>query len=187
MLKKLLSISILVLFSILPTIALSASFYSILGSSKSIDWIVRIEVLDSESHVPIKNAQITLRELPSQQVILTLTTDGAGVGIILVKEVRYIPGVGKLKIIAPGYRYWEKEIQQWDFVETEKDRKVYLTRKNPWNWTDLNSLPSDREIINEIKERNYTIWDNPNTIYFAPACFEFTVKMEKVANKIDLK
>jgi hypothetical protein len=186
MLTRLFSFFSFLLISISPAIALSASFYSILGSSRSVNWIIRIEVLDSETHVPIRNANITLSEEPSQRNILTLETDEAGVGIILVKEVRYIPGVGKLKVIAPGFRYWEKEIQQWDFVQNEKDRMLYLTDKNPWNWTDLNNVPSDSEIIREIKNRHFKIWDDPDSLYIGPGIFEFNVIMEKVRKKIDI-
>ena len=174
------------LILILPSIAICQNHYSIVGNSNEIRWIIRIEVVDSESNAPIKDAKIVLTEIPSRTQILNLRTNGDGVGVILVKEIKYIPGVGTLKIVAPGYRYWEKEIQQWDFIQEEKNRKVYLTNINPRTWTDLNNIPNDREIIREIENRNFKIWDDYNTVYYAPGIFEFNVEMEKIPKKIDV-
>lgn len=160
-------------------------YAAILGDDDTIEWVFRIEVIDSRTHTPIKNAQITLREESSRSSIFSIETDATGVGVVLVKEVRYIPGLGKLKIVAPGYYYWEKEIRQWDLFEKENDVKLYLPgMKYDWTFT---SRPNDKEVMSALRNGKYEIWNRSDIIFYGPGCFEFKVEMKNVPKKIDLE
>jgi hypothetical protein len=96
--------------------------------------VLRFEVVDSETQTPIRNALITMHEGSTNR--FTLTTDRAGVGIVLFMDWGVFPS-GKAKVVAQGHLPWEEEIEQWDYYKRSEESRLYiLGMENDWSSTD---------------------------------------------------
>jgi len=169
--------------------AYSQGDYVSLGENKGFNprWIFRVEVRDSETHAPIKNAFITLGEEGSGGRICSIETNRQGVGIIIIRETGRIPGSGILKVVHKNYSPWKEEIDQWDFFQ-EEDGKQFILREMPeYGWTQQDQI-SERKIVRDLSNDRYKMLDEINNTYLqgSPALFEFEVMMEETGKKIDI-
>ncbi|MCF6298184.1 MAG: hypothetical protein L3J08_09435 [Flavobacteriaceae bacterium] len=154
------------------------NFYYSFGNNNPIEWIMRFEIVDSETHSPIRNAKLSIYDNPSGYQIAELATDSYGVAILLVKKIGLF-GSGKIEIIAENHNPWQIETYQSQFYKKYSKRIFFPDTEI--NWTDLNSIPSDRWICDKIKKKKYGTSKSNNSRYnYGPGIFEYNIVLERV-------
>jgi len=153
----------------------------ILGNGDDIVLILRIEILDKETQWPVNNAEITLREKPEGYIAFNAMTQKDGIAIILVKErYGYIPGIGELKVISPNYKFFNKEIIQWNLLYPDGVKMIDNKIAIPLSLGQL----SDQLILNAVRNENF-IKLNYHSVY-APDYYiigdliEIKIELEKI-------
>lgn len=132
--------------------------YVALGEDWTIDFILRYEVLDEETHMPIKNAQITLHGnygnyFPKK--VFSIRTSKNGIGIVLVKTVGYFPN-GNMEIKAKKYNYWEDEILQLDYINpVGKQLFAHFDDERVNQWDYHNGNITDLQLVNALEDGYY--------------------------------
>jgi len=128
------------------SISLAQSNYSIIGDGAEIVFIFRIKVVDTQSHWPLSNAKITMRDQPNKVIIFSVSTDQNGTAAVLVKEkVGNMPG-GKIEVIHPEYFFYEKEYLQHDLIRNSKNNRILIP---------ASSSKDDDSIINAVSSENF--------------------------------
>jgi hypothetical protein len=138
------------------------------------EFVLRFEVIDSVTHIPIKNARITFK---SDEKSLSLKTDVNGIGIIMIIEQYHFTS-GNIEITAPNYHYWEMDVDYGKYHNRSPHCLLYITGMLG-DWTYSNR-PSLTETINAVRHGNYKILRDIDYIFSGPGCFEYTVEMEKI-------
>ncbi len=147
-------------------------------------WILRFDIIDSETHYPIDDAIINITSESGKELKWPAHQDGFS--ILIVTDPNCIPVDGQIEITSPRYRFYQKPIRR-NYFKTEKDdRMIYLEGYNQ-NWTDLNQLPETQEIFDKIRDKRYRVGVKEinsefgfRVANFAPACFEYSVEMERI-------
>lgn len=139
------------------------------------EFVIRYEVIDAETHMPISNARI---QFMADSRTLSLRTDNNGIGIVMVIRQNGLTSAN-VEITASGYQYWENEVDYWDCKDDSNNRRLYVNGMR-YDWT-FARRPSMAETINALRFGNYKILKRGQETYFsAPGCFEFTVEMNLV-------
>ncbi len=182
--KKILLIVWIYLFVI--SISLGQKNYIGLGDSDKWKVIIKFEVIDSESHYPISNTKIDLYDGHTR--LFSIYTDKNGVAVIIIHEWANFPG-GQFKVTAQNYRYWEKDVTQWEFYKNRRKNMIVLPDKNTErevDWTATSCCPDDVEIAQYLSKGKYNIFSG-NYTYFAPGLFEYKIELEKIEYNIELE
>ncbi len=172
----------IIAFHTLTPIALCQKYAAILGSDDRFgpEMVMRIEVRDSETHLPIDNARITLKENSSGINTFTLQTDEYGIGIVIVLAWGMFPSSGMLTVIAPDYHFWETKVEQWDYYSKKNDFPL-LIEGMKYDWT-FSNRPSISETISALKHGRYTIFRG-NYTFYGPPCFEYAIDLVRVQRR----
>ena len=147
-------------------------------------WILRFEIVDMDSHAPIRHA--TIKTIGSRGRTMTWPSDRQGISVLVCTDERCIPSSGFLEVAARGYRYHREKMERYAFQSLEANRRILLAGHRH-NWTDLNRLPSIQEIMDKVKARQYRVGVHKipsgmgfDWINYAPALFEFRIEMERI-------
>lgn len=163
------------------------NYYTTLGNSENLlHWVFRVEIVDDQTHLPVVGATITITEESFRRNIVKLSTDGAGVGVIFVRNPNFIPDIGKINILAAGYRFDEKIIYHEDFAHNEYKFRLFLLYENII-WDAFSTWPDDSELARKVRDREYEIWNNPEVYYDGPPIYEFSFNLKKVPSKIEIE
>ena len=172
---------ILLIFFVNCNLLNAQNNYAILGDFGYF-WILKFEVLDQQTNLPARNVRIEMFE--NIRKIFSITTDRNGVGVVIVKDTRYIPSFGKIKITAPNYQYWETEFSRSDFKNNEHENELVIPDEKCGqqylDWTSGNCIPSDSKIVFDISNREYDIWKDKNFYYVGPGLFEYNILLNEV-------
>ena len=141
-------------------------------------WILRFEIIDSESHSPISGARVKIKD-DGGNYGYSWNADNDGIAVLVVSDPRCIPSSGQIEFTFQDYKYHKQEIQQWDFVERENTRRIYL-EGHRHNWTGMNQVPTTQEIIDKIRANRYQVGVRTTENYGAPALFEYVIEMKRL-------
>lgn len=147
----------------------------VLGNG-DLDHVVRIEIVDKESHIGIRNAQISFynKAYQDKTSMFTLTTGNEGVIVLLIKEIEYLMGLSLIEVKARRYGYYEKELLQWDIFDSNK--MLYIIG----DWT-IGNKPNDRDIIESLRNRRYSTHFTENSISpDASNIYELVIELEPI-------
>lgn len=171
--------AVLVILIIMPSHScFGQSNYIGLGNPDTWNAIIRFEVLDMESHTPVRNVKIALYDGSTK--VFSISTDGNGVGAVIIHEWAYFPG-GTFKVTAPNYRYWVMEEDQYYFYTNRKKNMIAIPDYNTGyylDWTSTSCCPSDAQLAKYLSNGKYEIFRG-NYFYVAPGLFEYTIELEK--------
>lgn len=170
--KYLISTIVLVFIS---QLVFSQGSSKIIGKHWAIDSIIRIEVLDNETHMPIKDAIIGIDE---RKGMLSLNTNSNGVAIIIIKQAKYFQG-GKLKVTANRYNYYEELVGFRDYVPSGR-KQSFAFFGDEINMSEYHSgLVSDSKLISAVNRKSYQRVGSPTGFPIV----EQTIYLEKVSNR----
>lgn len=157
----------------------SQNNYVVLGKDWTIDFIIRYEILDEETHMPIKNAKIILTGNYGSyhpKKIFSINTNNEGIGIVLVKTARYFPN-GKMEIKANRYKYWQNEVYQHDYLNPVGEQLfAYFDDEKVNQWDYHNGDVSDSKLVRALEDRYYQKVYSPTGF----PIYEQTVYLEKI-------
>lgn len=171
-------LSLLITTTILSETACSQRSSSVLGSGEP-EYIFRFEVVDSESHWPVKNARISLAE--KDRDITTIFTGRSGIGIVVVNNSRYLSDIGRITVVARQYKYWEKNLMSVDLYEGRGER-IGIPANN-WN-VDASMIVDALRSGSFIRKGNYR--DDPGATFHSDNLvnvgdyYEFKIYMDKI-------
>ncbi len=156
------------------------SSYTTIGNS-TIIWIVRFEVYDTETRLPIRSVKIEMQD--RNRKVFSINADRNGIGVVIITEPRYIPSSGIMRITAPNYRYEEFSFDKYDdFVYKEKEKILRLPDKinnRELDWTCGNCIPSASTIANYLSTGEYLIGSSRGNIYYnGPDFYEYNIALK---------
>lgn len=155
--------------------------YAVIGTSDFWDYILKIEVKDSKSYTPVRNASIEFYDDYDNRKMFTMNTGSEGVGVIFVKGC--FPSSAKIRVTSQDYRYWERKIDEDPLRENKRENILAL--KGVKYWDNQNEVPSMNVITDLIAEEKYKIVDvsGNNTSFNRPAIYEYEVSLEPVEGR----
>lgn len=146
-------------------------------------WILRIEVFDAETRVPIQYPSIKI--MPDEGYGLSWKGDSQGIITMVITNQRGIPTEGYFEITSSKYQYAQIPFERDDFSSREKELRIGL--EGHWhNWTNSRDKPPTQELINKIRSKQYKIGvkyvvtSGINLVNYAPACFEYSIQMKQI-------
>jgi hypothetical protein len=149
-------------------------------------WILRFELIDSETHYPIRDAMISITDEYGKEMKWPAHRDGFS--ILIVTDPVCIPYDGKIEVTSKNYRYHQEPIRRNYFESGEDSKRIYL-EGHDHNWTNMKELPETQEIFDKIRDKRYRVgvlevsygcdWRLTN---YAPACFEYSIQMERISS-----
>lgn len=189
-------ITSLLVFSLVVFNSFSQGNYAIWGDDdalRSDGVILRFEVRDKDSRVPISNATIEIIGTSDREIAYFRTND-RGIGVMVLKRVNSLhPSTYLVRITKEGYKYFEERIER-DYLKSEKDNKLIILPQLPElieprhpssriiDWAGAR-LPSDLDIVRDVIAKNYDIYNaNRNVPYAAPGIFEYSILLEQFRN-----
>ncbi len=153
--------------------------------------ILRFEVLDKETHTPVRGATIRItgnQRAPENK----WQVNRLGIGVLVATDQRCFDEESLVEVTHPDYGFEKISISKLDLKQAEMTRRIYLEGHNH-NWTFLNALPSMNELIDKIGRRRYSVGVNqvplapgvpgvmsPN---YAPPVLEYTIEMTRIAER----
>ena len=150
--------------------------YAVLGNTGVIRWIMKFQLLDEQTHIPIRNALVEMKD--NNSLRFSIRTNEKGMALVFIEDIRYIPNPGKIIITCPGYNYWEKEVYQYQIMNGTNTK---LTLADPVNgglvnWSCLNCVPPIQKIAEYIFRGAYD-----DTHYFTgPSVFEYNLNFQRI-------
>lgn len=149
-------------------------------------WILRFSVFDRETHQPVKYANIEV--FKNRGDGMKWQADHNGVAVLVITTPNCLPYEGTIEITSNNHRYYTLGIDRAYFISEENGRRIFL-EGHRHNWTDMNQIPNNQELINKISDKRYQTgikyvssgagFDMPN---YAPACFEFEIELDRIEN-----
>ena len=171
-------VSSIVFFTLTISNCFSQSFYSIWGAGENITSravILRFEVRDKLSYVPIENAEIEVFGTADRE-LANFHTNNKGIGILILKN-NYEEHRIYIRITKDKYIYYDKKIEQ---SALNSSAKIRVEGRGFLNW-DRGLGLSDFELITAVASHNYDTYISfRNDIPPAPGILEFPVFMEKI-------
>jgi len=185
--KNLLVISIIFIILLNAIPALSQGSVEILGSDDR--WgpslVIRFEVIDSITKMPIENALIALNS--KSTTIFNILTNKLGIGVVIVLTDGNLPSSGELKIAARNHYPMETAYHTYELYEKiggKGGARLYiLGMEHDWSCTDR---PNIEKTIDAVKNGKYKIIKNDDIYFQAPDCIEYTVELKKIKKEIDI-
>lgn len=187
------SISRILLAACVSTIYASMAFGQddggmLCGSEDQIPvWVLRFEIIDYDTHLPIPFA--TIKTVDDGEGTISWETNRDGIGVLVATTESCLPSQGALEITAEDYRYHSEQINRDYFEENEDDKRIFL-EGHRHNWTDMNQIPSTKELIDKVIAKRYEVGVKridsgmgfvlPN---YAPACFEYKIELERIGDE----
>ena len=177
----------------------SQSNYAVWGDDdflRSDGIILRIEVRDRDSRVPISDATIEISGSNNREIAY-LRTNHRGIGVLILKRVNsQHPYNYLVRITKEGYKYYETSIER-DYLKSEKVNNMILlpqlpeliSERNPLsrfitNWSGA-PLPRDSEIVKDVISKNYDIFVTySNEVLSAPGIFEYSIALERIHGNV---
>jgi hypothetical protein len=157
------------------------------GEDEKPRWLFRIEVIDRDTHLPIRNAQI--KNMDNEGRSMTWQANSRGIAVLVVTTPYCLPEQGTLEIAAEGYRYHSEPIERSYFEDNESKYRI-LMEGHRHQWVDMNRIPETQEIIDKVSARRYELGVRVfpsglgfNWVNYAPPCFEFEIELERLENQ----
>lgn len=149
-------------------------------------WILRFKIIDSETHQPIKYANVEIYKNRGDG--MKWKADYNGVAVLVITRQDCLPYEGTIEITSNNYRYYTQTIERDFFKSEEDERRIYL-EGHRHNWTDMNQVPNNQELINKIRDKRYQVGVKKissgygfDWVNYAPACFEYEIELERISD-----
>jgi len=147
-------------------------------------WIFRFEIIDQDTHLPIRHAQI--KTVADKRHTTSWRADSKGIAVLVVTTPYCLPDYGTLEVAAEGYRYFSQTIER-DYFDENESRYRILMEGHRHQWMDMSRIPETQEIINKIRDGRYEIGIHEfpsgmgfNWVNYAPPCFEYEIELERL-------
>ena len=154
------------------------------GEDEKPIWILRFKILDSETHYPIRYANIEISN--DRGDAMHWKANSEGIAVLVVTTPNCLPYDGKFEITSKYYRYYQESFERNYFSSYEDSKRIYL-EGHRHNWTDLNQIPETQELINKISRKQYQVGIKKissghgfDWVNYAPACFEYKIELDKI-------
>lgn len=136
--------------------------------------IFRLEILDRDSQMPIRNAIVKLQV---NNRVFSAQSDRDGICIIIFMEKAVQFGRANLKITSNNYRFWEDNFSYFDYKSKIKKHKFRINGMR-LDWSGW-PRPSFNETINAVQYKNYQIV-SPQYHFQGPGIFEKKIFLENL-------
>ena len=143
-------------------------------------WLLRFEIIDSETHLPVRNAVIEISGDNGND--MTWEASNRGTSVLVVTSEYCIPSQGKLEVKARNYNYYQEDISRRFFQNEESNNRIYIPGKY-----NFDKIPNTQELMDIITAkryrkgvRNIQIMGGVDVQNNSPACFEYTIEMQKI-------
>ncbi|MCB2222129.1 MAG: hypothetical protein KQI35_17230 [Bacteroidetes bacterium] len=164
--------TLLILFSFFSLHLSAQDYYKIIGkqSISYPDFILRFEILDLDTHVPINNARIFFKDKygRTQEAF----TNDKGIVLFIYYDGNQFED-GTFEVSISGYKYKSLQVDRYDITRYMRNHGFYMTQQEPWSDANSNSI---QKIISALINDNYT----PAEWTGGPDLYEFDIKLQKI-------
>ena len=154
------------------------------GEDEKPIWILRFKILDSETHYPIRHANIEVSN--DRGDAMKWKANSEGIAVLVITTPNCLPYEGKFEITSKNYRFYQESFERNYFQSGEDNNRIYL-EGHRHNWTDMNQIPETQELINKISRKQYQVGIKKissghgfDWVNYAPACFEYEIELDRI-------
>ena len=148
-------------------------------------WIVRVEVIDADSHMPVSNARLRLSD--SQGRLTTWWTSDDGVGVMVATATTCIPVAGTMEVAADGYQPHSEDIAGYNFYQNQNAQRIHIEGEDQ-NWPFPDRRMSTQRLMAVIHQHAYVIPSGQGAMNSAePSCFEYLIPMQRIPGMLPVE
>ena len=182
-------LSIFILFyCFLSTESFPQPNYAIFGYDNDVlrgcGCILRFEVRDLDTRIPIENANIEIYGVNNQE-IANFKTDNRGIGIFIIKDIlrhySYTPDKYLIRFTKSNYRYYELGINSQGLTNESEGLSIILSKDYLVSWSGV-PTPTYDELARFVSTKNYDIAKHVGYSNGGPPIFEFSITLEQIRN-----